>query len=167
MAAGIKMNVDGDLNENYAWADQRLEQLYLEDQDHYPADSLLDDEDIEDDEYDEEEMDNIHLNAYVQGGEDEHDFRIICRRLFPDDDDSEETEADILSEMSVDFDLYYEGNEGEVLLPQLHLMQLLPEGPPLMRANTQFQVNGVTLINGNPDGSRLFEDDYDDWEPIT
>ncbi len=154
-------NVDDDLNENYAWADQRLEQLYLEDQDDHPADSLLDDED------DEEEMDNIHLNAYDhQREEGDHNFRIICRRLFPDDDDSEETEADILSEMSVDFDLYYEGNEGEALDPPL-LWRELPEGPPLVRANTQFQLNGVTIINGNPDGSRLFEDDYDDWQPIT
>ena len=163
----MNANVDDDLNENYAWADERLEQLYLENQDHREADSLLDDEDIEDNEDDEEEMDNIHLNAYDQGEEGDHDFRIICRRLFPDDDDIEETEADILSEMSVDFDLYYEGNEGEALAPQVRLMQELPEGPPLVRANTQFQLNGVTIINGNPDGSRLFEDDYDDWQPIT
>ena len=165
MVTGIKMNSDDDLVENYSWADQRLEQLYLQDQDHYQSDSLFDEDDQDDDDEDEEEVDNIHLNAYDQGRGDE-DFRIICRRLFPDDDDSEETEADILSEMSVDFDLYYEGNEGEVV-PLQPLLQQLPEGPPLIRANTQFQLNGVTIINGNPDGSRLFENDYDDWQPIT
>jgi hypothetical protein len=157
-------NAIGYLVERYAWVDQRLEQLYLQDQDRYQEDSLLDDEEIAEDDED-NEMDNFHLNAYDHG-EGDDDFRVICRRLFPyNDDDSEETEADILSEMSVDFDdLCYEGHEAEVEEAQ-EILQL-PEGPQLIRANTQFQINGVTVYNGNPDGSHLFGDQRDDLELI-
>lgn len=152
---------DNDLDQRYAWVDQRLEQLYLHDQ----PESLLDEDqqDGDEDSYiseDHNQMDNNQLTAYDQG-EGDDDFRIICRRLFPEEDDNEETESDILSEMSVDFDLYYEGNEGEVVYPQMPL--LLPEGPPLTRANTQFQINGYTIYNGNPNGNRFF--DNDDFEP--
>jgi len=148
------MNTDNNIEERYAWVDQRLEQLYLDDRNHYQEDSLLDEDDSISEDGDQPDI--IHLNAYDQR-EGDDDFRVICRRLFPNDEDSEATEADILSETS-------ECNQGEVLPAQVFSLQL-PEGPPLMRANTQFQLNGVTVYNGNPNGSRFF-DEPDDLEPI-
>jgi hypothetical protein len=174
MSSNNDLNMDNNFIEHYAWVDQRLEQLYLDEQDRYQAYSLLeneelefydddveeeDDDDDDDDDDDEEILDIIHLTEYDHMKE-EDNFRVICRRLFTDEDDSETTETDILSEISSDIDLYYQGNEGEAL----DSLELL-EGPPLVRSNTVFQINGITLYNGNPNGSRFFEPD--DFEPIT
>jgi hypothetical protein len=47
--------------------------------------------------------------------------------------------------------------EEELIMPVLEDEELLPEMPVLQRQNTQFTVNGVTVYNGNPNGSRFFD----------
>lgn len=50
----------------------------------------------------------------------------------------------------------------EFIMPILDEQELVPPMPVLRRQNTQFTVNGVTVYNGNPNGSRFF-DDYDEY----
>jgi hypothetical protein len=49
--------------------------------------------------------------------------------------------------------------EEEVIMPVLEDEEALPEMRVLQRQNTQFTVNGVTVYNGNPNGSRFFDKD--------
>lgn len=78
------------------------------------------------------ECDNNDLNQQ------EHNFRVEY------EDDIEVSERDSLSEMSVDF--YKTELE-------------LPESPSLVRSNTQYLINGIVIYNGNPNGSRFYDDD--------
>jgi len=52
----------------------------------------------------------------------------------------------------------------EFIMPMLEEEneELVPPMPVLQRQNTQFTVNGITVYNGNPNGSRFF-DDYDEY----
>ena len=58
--------------------------------------------------------------------------------------------------------LFESEDEGEELIMPIledeEQMQI-PPMPVLQRQNTQFTVNGVTVFNGNPNGSRLYDDD--------
>ena len=55
----------------------------------------------------------------------------------------------------------------ELIMPILDDKEFVPEMPVLRRQNTQFTVNGVTVYNGNPNGSRFF-DDYDEyWDVLS
>ena len=57
----------------------------------------------------------------------------------------------------------------EFIMPILEEEEALPipPMPVLRRQNTQFTVNGVTVYNGNPNGSRFF-DDYDEyWDVLS
>ena len=55
----------------------------------------------------------------------------------------------------------------ELIMPILDEEEFVPEMPVLRRQNTQFTVNGVTVFNGNPNGSRFF-DDYDEyWDVLS
>jgi hypothetical protein len=47
----------------------------------------------------------------------------------------------------------------ELIMPIIDDNELIPEMPVLRRQNTQFTVNGVTVYNGNPNGSRFFDND--------
>jgi hypothetical protein len=47
----------------------------------------------------------------------------------------------------------------ELIMPIIDDNELIPKMPVLQRQNTQFTVNGVTVYNGNPNGSRFFDDD--------
>jgi hypothetical protein len=49
--------------------------------------------------------------------------------------------------------------EDELIMPILDDKECIPEMPVLRRQNTQFTVNGVTVYNGNPNGSRFFDND--------
>lgn len=49
--------------------------------------------------------------------------------------------------------------EDEFIMPILDDKECIPEMPVLRRQNTQFTLNGVTVYNGNPNGSRFFDDD--------
>ena len=64
----------------------------------------------------------------------------IALRLFEDEPEPQEFIMPILEE------------EAEELVPPM---------PVLQRQNTQFTVNGVTVYNGNPNGSRFFDDYWD------
>jgi len=44
--------------------------------------------------------------------------------------------------------------------------ELIPPMPVLRRQNTQFTVNGVTVYNGNPNGSRFFDDYEECWDVL-
>lgn len=56
----------------------------------------------------------------------------------------------------------------EFIMPMLEEdnEELVPPMPVLQRQNTQFTVNGVTVYNGNPNGSRFF-DDYDEYWDVS
>ena len=58
----------------------------------------------------------------------------------------------------------FEDEPEELIMPILEEEEALPipPMPVLRRQNTQFTVNGVTVYNGNPNGSRFF-DDYDEY----
>jgi hypothetical protein len=49
--------------------------------------------------------------------------------------------------------------EDELIMPILDEEEFIPPMPVLRRQNTQFTVNGVTVYNGNPNGSRFFDND--------
>jgi hypothetical protein len=56
----------------------------------------------------------------------------------------------------------FEDEPEELIMPVLEDEEFIPPMPVLQRQNTQFTVNGVTVYNGNPNGSRFF-DDYDEY----
>ena len=53
----------------------------------------------------------------------------------------------------------FESEEPEFIMPILDETEDIPPMPVLQRQNTQFTVNGVTVFNGNPNGSRFFDID--------
>jgi hypothetical protein len=53
----------------------------------------------------------------------------------------------------------FEDEPEELIMPILEEEEIIPPMPVLRRQNTQFTVNGVTVYNGNPNGSRFFDDD--------
>lgn len=55
----------------------------------------------------------------------------------------------------------------EFIMPILNEEEeLVPPMPVLQRQNTQFTVNGVTVYNGNPNGSRFFDDYGEYWDVL-
>jgi hypothetical protein len=52
--------------------------------------------------------------------------------------------------------------EEEVIMPVLEDEELIPPMPVLQRQNTQFTINGITVYNRNPNGSRFFDDEFDE-----
>ena len=53
------------------------------------------------------------------------------------------------------------------ILEEEEAEELVPPMPVLQRQNTMFTVNGVNVYNGNPNGSRFF-DDYDEyWDVLS
>jgi hypothetical protein len=57
--------------------------------------------------------------------------------------------------------------EDELIMPILDDNEFVPEMPVLQRQNTQFTVNGVTVFNGNPNGSRFFDDYEEYWDVLS
>lgn len=53
----------------------------------------------------------------------------------------------------------FEDEPEEIIMPALEDELSMPPMPVLQRQNTQFTVNGVTVYNGNPNGSRFFDDE--------
>ena len=53
-----------------------------------------------------------------------------------------------------------EQQEEEIIMPVLEDDMIVPEMPVLQRQNTQFTVNDRQVYNGNPNGSRLFDEDF-------
>ena len=61
--------------------------------------------------------------------------------------------------------------EEELIMPILEdedeAEELLPPMPVLQRQNTQFTVNGVQVYNGNPNGSRFFDNSDEYWDVLS
>jgi hypothetical protein len=146
------------LAENHAWVDERLENVCLQQEDQEQAEEeeqedegeVLWDEvvipmDISDDEDEGEavvpmDISDDEMPPLIDEDEEDDEYRLEPIRLFPAMDEDEEDE---------DF------------VPNMALLQL-PGPPALRRSNTiVYQNDNVTVYNGNPNGSRFFDNDPD------
>ena len=146
------------LAENYAWVDERLENVCLQEQLEEEEEQEEDQEeevlwdgvvipmDISDDEDEGEavvpmDISDDEIPPLIDEDEEDDEYRLEPIRLFPAMDEDEEDEEDFV--------------------PNMALLQL-PGPPALQRSNTiVYQDDNVTIYNGNPNGSRLYDNDPD------
>lgn len=133
------------LAENYAWVDERLENVCLQGQDEEPAEEeeeiLWDEVVVPMDISDDEDAAVVPMDISDDEDEDEEDeYQLVPIQLFPAMDEDED--------------------EDEV--PNMAALLQLPGPPALRRSNTiVYQDDNVTVYNGNPNGSRFFDHDPD------
>lgn len=123
---------------------------------------------IESDSDEEREIDEYDPQRFFKDEEEEYDeenemeiwiLEQEAKRRYP-----RRTQPQGLEEIAVR--LFEEEPEEELIMPILEnedeAEELLPPMPVLRRQNTQFTVNGVQVYNGNPNGSRFFDnsDEY-------
>jgi hypothetical protein len=160
-----------DFEEKYAWVDAALEARYLQEQDAYEQDQEA--EDQEDQLWKQMEIDYISSNNEEEEEEedeeaakvfpmimsdDEEDFTDMPPPLISDDSDDEEL-APVRLFPAIDDD--DDDDESESALA-LSLLRLIARPPPLQRSNTCYMHDNVTIYNGNPNGSRFYDEDEDD-----
>jgi hypothetical protein len=106
---------------------------------------------------------------------DEYDPHRVFVRSLVEEDENEENEMEIwileqeekrrhprrrrpegLEEIALRL---FEDEPEEIIMPVLEDELSVPPMPVLQRQNTQFTVNGITVYNGNPNGSRFFDDE--------
>ena len=95
----------------------------------------------------------------------------VCRKLFIVDDDDYDDYDDY-----DDFDEFDSGSDLLSVLSDVHIYPLdeedelmLPMSPEMVRSNTIIGVlqDGTNIYNGNPNGSRLYDNGDDELEIIT
>jgi hypothetical protein len=188
-------SMEMDVVERYAWVDERLEQMCEEhcesasdiyDLGKIEADISMDvvDEDTDDvivlnkNEYtllNKKQYPNDNYYDYISYCEEEEDVipmdiddeppLPVCRKLFYiDDDDYDDfdefdSESDLLSVLS-DVHIYPLDEHDELMLPM---------SPEMVRSNTIIAVleDGTNIYNGNPNGSRFYDNGDDELEIIT
>ena len=142
------------LAENYAWIDERLENVCLQGQDEEQDEEQAEEEeeilwdevvvpmDISDDEEEEEEHEAVvPMDISDDDDSDDDEYRLEPIRLFPAMDEDEEDEDEVLNVAA--------------------LLQL-PGQPALRRSNTIiYRDDNVMVYNGNPNHSRFFDNDPD------
>ena len=157
------------LAENYAWVDERLENVCLQEQ-------LQEEQQEEEEEQEEDDLwDEVVVPMVISDDEDEDEEQAaavvpmdICDDEHTDygdmppliDDDSSDDDEYQLAPIQL-FPAMDEDEEDEDFVPNMALLQL-PGPPALQRSNTiVYQDDNVTVYNGNPNGSRLYDNDPD------
>ena len=143
------------LAENYAWVDERLEDVCLQGQ----AEEQAEEEEQEgDDLWDEAVIPMEEDNEDAEDDEDEDEGAAVVPMDISDDDDSSDDEYQLAP---IQLFPAMDEDEDDDLIPNMALLQL-PGPPALRRSNTiVYQDDNVTVYNGNPNGSRFFDHDPD------
>ena len=180
-----------DFTEPHAWVDARLSQLCLqepenqdEDRDNedtfldlllFSAQYLEDKEEEKECEYDEVLLarkrqklydENMTEDIPMEISDDEYETNFISEA----EDEGTELDNDMLSDMSdieysdaeedYNVDIILEDGYDGFNIPMEEIVQ-----PSIQRQTTSWEHNGTVVYNGNPNGSRLFDDEDDDDMP--
>jgi hypothetical protein len=144
------------LAENHAWMDLQLEENYLQAQDQ--------EQEEEEEQAEEELWDEVVIPMEISEDEEADEYGNASVVPIDISDDEDDMPPHLIDDDSSDdeyelapIQLFPAMDEDDGLVPDMGLLQL-PAPPALQRSNTiVYQDNNVTIYNGNPDGSRLYD----------